>query len=441
MRVVVVGAGAMGLAAAYHAAKAGHAVTVVEAGSEAGGMAAHFDFGGLSLERYYHFVCRTDAPTFSLMQELGLGDRMVWKPTTMGYFIGGALHKWGDPISLLRFPKLDLLSKIRYGALMFLSAKRPRWDALERVSAKDWITRWCGKAVYDKLWHPLFALKFYEHADDVSAAWIWTRIHRLGNSRRSMMQEELGHIAGGTETLVKALVEKIRALGGTVRLGEPVEEVVVERGRATGVRTAAGTIPADSVISTVPTPLVSRMIPGLPAEAKAQYDAIQNIGVACLVFKLKRSVTPHFWVNIVEPGVPIPGIIEFSNLRDTGDTIVYVPYYMPVTNPRWSWSDAALADEAFAAIRRVNPALTEDDRLAVNVARLKYAQPICPPGFAAMIPPVQTPVRGLQVADTCFYYPEDRGISESVRFGKMMADALGYNVPELKSEIAARTAG
>jgi hypothetical protein len=29
------------------------------------------------------------------------------------------------------------------------------------------------------------------------------------------------------------------------------------------------------------------------------------------------------------------------------------------------------------------------------------------------------------IADTCFYYPEDRGISESVRFGKMMAEALG----------------
>ncbi len=438
MRVVVVGAGAMGLAAAYHAAKAGHAVTVVEAGPEAGGMAAHFDFGGLSLERYYHFVCRPDAPTFALLDELGLGDRMVWKPTTMGYFIDGALHKWGDPVSLLRFPKLDLVSKIRYGALMFLSAKRPRWDALERVSAKDWIIRWCGRTVYEKLWQPLFALKFYHYADDVSAAWIWTRIHRLGNSRRSMMQEELGHIAGGTETLVTALVDRIRALGGAVRLGEPVEEVVVERGRATGVRTAAGTLPADAVISTVPTPLVSRMIPGLPAEAKARYDAIANIGVVCLVFKLRRSVTPHFWVNIVEPDIPIPGIIEFSNLRDTGDTIVYVPYYMPTSTPRWGWSDDALADEAFAAIRRVNPALTESDRIGVHVARLRYAQPICPPGFAAMIPPVQTPVLGLQVADTCFYYPEDRGISESVRFGKMMADALGYNVPELKSEAAAR---
>ena len=215
---------------------------------------------------------------------------------------------------------------------------------------------------------------------------------------------------------------------------------MVERGRVTGVRTNLATLPADAVISTVPTPLVSRMIPGLPEASKARYDAIQNIGVICLVFKLKRSVTPHFWVNIVEPGIPIPGIIEFSNLRRTDDTIVYVPYYMPTGNPRWAWSDEALADEAFAAIRRVNPGLTEADRLDVHVARLRYAQPICPPGFARMIPPVQTEVSGLQVADTCFYYPEDRGISESVRFGKMMADALGHNVPELRGSAAAGVA-
>ena len=59
-----------------------------------------------------------------------------------------------------------------------------------------------------------------------------------------------------------------------------------------------------------------------------------------------------------------------------------------------------------------------------KVGRLRYAQPVCPPGFVAMIPPVQTPIAGLQIADTCFYYPEDRGISESVRYGRIMARAI-----------------
>src|ERR1700754_3338031 len=96
-RVVVIGAGAMGLAAAYHALKRGHQVTLLEAAPEAGGMAAHFDLGGLSIERYYHFVCKADASTFELMAELGIGDRMRWVPTTMGYFIDGALHPAGGP--------------------------------------------------------------------------------------------------------------------------------------------------------------------------------------------------------------------------------------------------------------------------------------------------------------------------------------------------------
>jgi hypothetical protein len=35
-----------------------------------------------------------------------------------------------------------------------------------------------------------------------------------------------------------------------------------------------------------------------------------------------------------------------------------------------------------------------------------------------------TPIAGLQIADICFYYPEDRGIAESVRLGRDMARAI-----------------
>src|SRR5580693_8231567 len=112
--IVVIGSGAMGLAAAFHALKAGHTVEVLEAAPEPGGMAAHFDLAGLSIERFYHFVCKADEPTFALMSELGIADKMRWRPTSMGYFMGGALYPWGDPISLLRFPHLSLIEKLRY---------------------------------------------------------------------------------------------------------------------------------------------------------------------------------------------------------------------------------------------------------------------------------------------------------------------------------------
>ena len=423
-RLVVIGAGAMGLAAAYHALKRGHQVTVLEAGPEPGGMAAHFDLGGLSIERYYHFVCKADQSTFELLAELGLGDKLHWKPTSMGYFFDGWLYPWGDPVSLLTFPKLSLIEKLRYGAMMFFSTRRSNWRSLENVSAKEWITRWCGPAAYDKMWAPLFRLKFFEYADNISAAWIWTRFKRVGTSRKSLMQEELGYIEGGSETLVNALVAAIKAKGGTLRLGTPVTRVESTRSRVTGVTAGGEFFAADAVISTMPTPYVSRIVPDLPAGERARYDAIANIGVVCVVFRLKRSVTPHFWVNISDPRFEIPGIVEFSNLRPTRGTVVYIPYYMAMTHPKFAQGDAFFRAEGFRYLNLINPELRQDDVIAFYVGRLRHAQPVCPPGFAAMLPPIQTSIRGLQIADTCFYYPEDRGISESVRFGKLMAERV-----------------
>ena len=126
-RVVVIGAGAMGLAAAYHALKRGYDVTLLEAAAEPGGMAAHFDLGGLSIERFYHFVCKSDQATFDLLAELALSDKIRWVPTSMGYYFDGTAYPWGDPVSLLRFPHLSIVEKLRYGLMMFASTRRKKW--------------------------------------------------------------------------------------------------------------------------------------------------------------------------------------------------------------------------------------------------------------------------------------------------------------------------
>ena len=247
-RIIVLGAGAMGLAAAYRALKLGHEMTLIEAAPEAGGMAAHFDLAGLSIERFYHFVCKADAPTFALMREIGIGDKMRWRGDLDGLLrLTARSIPWGDPVSLLKFPHLSVVEKLRYGLLMFVSTRRDRWEALEHLTAKEWITRWCGARVYEKLWRPLFDLKFHEYADNISASWIWTRVKRLGRSRKSLLREELGYIDGGSQTLVEAPYRaRSRPLAEKSSLGEPARQVHTrDDGRVTGVATLKGEYAAD----------------------------------------------------------------------------------------------------------------------------------------------------------------------------------------------------
>lgn len=420
--LIVVGAGAMGLAAAYQGASEGKSVLVLEADDQPGGMAAHCKLGDISIERYYHFICKTDFDTFELLQELGISDALKWRETKMGYYYHGKNYKWGNPLALLTSPKLNPIEKFRYGLMAFWATKRKNWDKVEPLTAPVWLKSWLGESGYQKLWHRLFYLKFYQYTDEISATWIGTRIKRIGLSRKSLMTEELGYLEGGTETLVNALCNKIKSLDGQIQCSEGVTRI--ESGPEVSgctVTTSKAEYTATKVISTVPTPHISRIVPSLPKALKDQYDAIPNIGVCCLMFNLKQQVTPNFWHNIIDENINVPGLIEFSNLRRLDSHVVYVPYYMPHDQPRWNWTDDALLEEAFAAIKSVNPDLTEEDIVSSKVSRLKYSQPICRPNFLDTLPSVQTPIDGLQIADTCFYYPEDRGISESIKFGRAMA--------------------
>ena len=421
--VAIIGGGPMGLAAAWALARAGVAVEVFEAGPVVGGMSATFDFDGTRIERYYHFICTPDQPLFELLDELGIADRLHWTHTRMGYYHQGRVHPWGDPIALLKFPGLNLWQKIRYGLLAFTSTKRNNWQGLDGVNAVAWLKGWLGDTAYRVLWQPLFELKFYHFTDNLSAAWIWTRIRRVGNSRHSLMKEKLGYMAGGSEVIMTALRDDIIARGGKVHLLARVDEVVVDDGQVKGVIVKSEKRAFDTVISTVPTPYVPRMIPQLPAGIRQQLESINNIAVVCVIVKLRKSVTDKFWLNIADPNMDIPGLVEYTRLNPTlGDEhIVYVPYYVPSEHRLYSDPDEVFFDKIRRYLKTINPELDDADFIALHASRYRHAQPICEPNFRDKLPPIDLPIQGLYAADTSYYYPEDRSISESVELGQQMA--------------------
>lgn len=420
-RIAVLGAGPMGLAVAYQLAMDGHHPVVFEADDRVGGMTASFDFNGLKIERYYHFHCISDHAFLQVLEELGLSDRMHWVETRMGYWYQDRLQPWGNPMALLRFRGLGWIAKFRYGLHAFLSTKRDDWRPLDHVEATGWIRRWVGAEAYEVLWRKLFELKFYDYTPQLSAAWIWSRIRRIGRSRYSLFREKLGYIDGGSSTLMDALKAAIEAHGGEVRLRTPANRVEITDGRVRGVQTTSGFEAFDKVVSTIPLPYVPSVMPDLPVDVLAKFRAVKNIAVVCVIAKLRKSVTGNFWLNTNDPGMDIPGVVEYTNLRPLEHHIVYVPFYMPGEHPKFAEPDSAFIDKVRSYLQKINPALTDSDFIDIRANRYRYAQPICEPGHLDTLPPVALPVQGLWVADTSYYYPEDRGISESIEFGRKIA--------------------
>ncbi|MHB1934664.1 MAG: NAD(P)/FAD-dependent oxidoreductase [Leptospirillum sp.] len=423
--VGVIGAGPMGLTVAYELLKKGHKVTLYEADNIVGGMSASFDFSGTRIERYYHFICTPDAPLFEMLEELGLSDRLKWQRTKMGYFYKDRLNDWGNPKGLLTFRGAGLIAKIRYGLHAFLSVKRSDWTPLDKLEATSWIKSWIGEEAYRIWWKNLFDLKFYDYATNLSAAWIWTRIKRVGSSRYNLLNEKLGYLEGGSETLLETLRSRIEKAGGDLRLSAPVRKVRIEKGKIMGVELEGSFVPHDLVVSTVPVPYVNRMIPDLPEEFARIFSELKNIAVVCVIAKLKKPVTQNFWLNVNDDRMDIPGIVEYTNLRPLADHIVYVPFYMPGEHAKYKEPDENFAAKVRKYLRLINPDIKDTDFLDVRVSRYQYAQPICEPGYLEKLPPVSLPVKGLYVADTSYYYPEDRGISESIRFAREIVTLIG----------------
>lgn len=196
---------------------------------------------------------------------------------------------------------------------------------------------------------------------------------------------------------------------------------MIEACAVKGIDGPGGFLAFDKVVSTVPLPYVPELMPDLPSDVLATFQSIKNIAVVCVIAKLRKPVTENFWLNTNDPEMDIPGLVEYSNLCPLDQHVVYVPFYMPGEHPKFKESDQAFLDKVRRYLKKINPALQDEDFLDLRASRYRYAQPICDPGYLTKLPPVALPVKGLWVADTSYYYPEDRGISESIGFGRNMA--------------------
>lgn len=411
-KIGIIGGGIMGISLGYFLSKQGAVVTIYEASPVLGGLAGpiHLE-DGTQVDRFYHAILSSDRHLSDLCRELGIHDQLRFKETKTGFYYKGAIYPMNNIIEFLKFPPLGWIDRFRLGLTVLAAQFIRDWRRLESVSVQDWLLKWSGPGTFHNIWRPMLKAKFDGGFDDVPATWIWSRLVRMKSTREGANQKEMaGHLIGGYITLIKALTEKILENGGEVLLKTPVKEIVLEDGKATGIRLASGEVMNyDKVVCTMQTPVFQRLIPAADPDYQAALARTEYLGIIAPLLVLTRPLTGNWTINITDDRFPFTGVIETTAYIDPkyvgGYHLVYLPKY---TAPGSEWqkkSDDEIKQIWLENLKAMFPNFDASSIKYFLIHRERYVEPLHGLNTTNLIPEIKTPIKNLYLATTAQIYP------------------------------------
>lgn len=433
-RVGIIGGGILGLTAAYRLAHLGYPVVLWEQSEQLGGQAAAFPVAGTYLEHFYHHLFMSDRAIVALINELGIGDHLMWIDSNVGFFAQGRIFPLASAGDLLRLGFVNPVDRIRIGLvtlyLQRISKESGRWKRFERVTAWEWLRRAVGPRAFHPVWGAQLRAKFGPRAEDVAMVWFWNKVFLRTQSRPGLLaREQLGYIRGSFNVLIDRLAQAGRERGADIRAGvgltsltrstqgdEPLFTLRDTSGRSETV---------DLVLATVPSPILLRLVPDMPEPYRSKLTSTTYQGAVCMLLQLSQPLSSTYWLNIGDARLPFTGVIEHTNLVGPehygGAHFVYVSKYVDWDHPYVRMQDADLLAEYLPKLQLINPQFNAAWIDDVWVFRAPAAQPIITLNYSDQLPEHRTPIPGLFLANTSQIYPEDRGTNYSVDLGNRIA--------------------
>lgn len=405
--IAVIGGGIGGLAAAYFLSKEGARVTLYEASDQLGGLGTFFAHQDVYFDRFYHCMLPSDQHLIGLLRDIKLEERIYWKQTSFGVMCDRKLYELNTPLDLLRFDVLSPVDRLRVG-LTGLWGKHCSPKGLDDVTCVEWLSRLSGRRAFDVFWRPLLQAKFGDRYASVPALWFWTRFNREKGEAR----EQKGYIRGGYRRITQQLAELITSMGGQIKLEAPIETLDLAQDRRPYVRCHGQKFTFDRVLCTTPVPLVQQLTNGGAfAPVTANLDSTLDMqGVVSAVLMLRRSLTKHYWIAVLDESIAFQGIVETSTLLDASDRagvhLVYLMNYVHRTDDWFSKSDAYVLDAYRRGLIHIFPDLHDDDIIQQFVFRSPYVEPLYTQGYLRRRPPMVLVPGQVYLSSTAQAYPE-----------------------------------
>ncbi|MBI3817706.1 MAG: FAD-dependent oxidoreductase [Planctomycetes bacterium] len=397
MHVIVLGAGLAGLSCAYELAKAGHKVKLLEKENHEGGMAVSYQVGEFTVDHGPHRFHSRDKELLAHVHEVMDNDLVVRDRVSRIYLKGRFFYYPLQAGNVIRNLPTHILVKAFFDYLVVRVKNRIK--PIPDNNFQNWVTKRFGKTLYDIFFGMYTEKAWHMPCSQISADWASQRISQLnlwdavvktlrppkGGEVRSLVSQFWYPRAGGIGSLSAHYGEKIRAMGGEILLNTPVEKLLRDGERITGVvYTKNGTRvseSADYVVSTVPLPrLIEAMEPGPPDDVTAAISKLRYLSIVFVYLEVARPmVTADHWVYLPEKHLKVHRISEFKNFsEETGPkerTMVCAEITCVPGDETWNMT---LEEASKIAVRDLETVglLKPGEAKGRYLTRVRYAYPV-----------------------------------------------------------------
>ena len=350
-RVLVVGAGLAGLAAAQRLSASGCATTVLEARARAGGKYAGETLEGLAYAPWPGLVVRSAPALVGLSAELGLA--LAREPLGRVGWLRGAHVRTGSlelaralgrsPLAAARARRLVLLLSWLGDALDPEAPERA--TRLDDRSVADFCRVYLGRRVLEERLAPLFATLFGVDARETSRQRLFASLDADATLGLDLVPR------------ADALVEALAAHAGELRLGAAVASVAAD---GSSLKLASGeALEADAIVLAVPPGEVARLMPDAPHAARLALERLRTGSALVLALLTRPGVAPAARVVLVpeREGGELAGVVDVTPAGERERSLLLLVARPDLAARHGRRADAELAYFLIESGARVVPGL------------------------------------------------------------------------------------
>jgi protoporphyrinogen oxidase len=351
------------------------------------------------LEKTYHHFFTNDHAIIDLAKELGIEkDMLILSPITAVYW-KQKQYPFDTPITILQFPGLPFIDRVRTGMTAALMKINPWWQPLESMTAQHVFQKINGMHAWNIIWKPLLHGKFGPYANQVAASWLWARLYKR--------TPRLGYFHGGFSHFVEVLALAVKKQGGIIHTHTPVTRILQKN-----TRFIVNNASFDQILITTPSRIAQKLIE-FPKAYTNQLSSIPHLWAQTLILETKKPIMEKtYWLNITDESFPFLAVVAHTNMINKthygNSHITYIGNYLPDNHPFLTMTKEHLLKKFMPYLTKIDPTFDVHSISNSFLFTIPHAQPVHTKNYSKRAPTIQTPIPHVYLANLDSIYPWDR---------------------------------